>query len=193
MHDSQTSVILGFLWRWGVLMLSAANGGQGAPVFTGETDCTYYFNWETVFACVKEKEDLLCQVRDGKKHYDLSPLTRFPGEFSCHLWWWDSLLRDFSESEWLRLLFEWDRLGFNILPILLQRPKVSLVGVGEAVADCLPWIITSHWIVQIKQRTCMITADTNAPSLSAWLQARAPVQTGRSWMLSLQNQTLVST
>lgn len=103
------------------------------------------------------------------------------------------MLPDFSESERLRLLFEWDRLGFNILPILLQRPKVSLVGVGEAVADWLPWIITSHWIIQIKQPTCMITADTNSLSLSAWLQARAIVQTGRSWMLSLQNQTFVST
>lgn len=66
-------------------MLSAANNGQGTPVFTGETDCTYYFDWETAFACVKEKEDLLCQVRDGNKHYDLSALTRFPGESFCHL------------------------------------------------------------------------------------------------------------
>uniref|UniRef100_A0A3B4X1H8 Insulin-like growth factor 2 receptor n=1 Tax=Seriola lalandi dorsalis TaxID=1841481 RepID=A0A3B4X1H8_SERLL len=49
------------------------------PVFAGETDCTYYFDWETAFACVKEKEDLLCRVRDGNKHYDLSPLTRYPG------------------------------------------------------------------------------------------------------------------
>ena len=47
-----------------------------------ETDCTYYFNWETAFACVKEKEDLLCRVRDGNKHYDLSALTRYPGEFN---------------------------------------------------------------------------------------------------------------
>lgn len=58
---------------------NASNSGRGAPVFTGETDCTYYFDWETAFACVKEKEDLLCRVRDGKKHYDLSPLTRYPG------------------------------------------------------------------------------------------------------------------
>ncbi|XP_028253968.1 cation-independent mannose-6-phosphate receptor [Parambassis ranga] len=57
---------------------TASNGGRGNPVFAGETDCTYYFNWETAFACVKEKEDLLCRVRDGNKHYDLSPLTRFP-------------------------------------------------------------------------------------------------------------------
>lgn len=71
-------------------MLSAASGGRGSPVFTGETDCTYYFDWETAFACVKEKEDLLCQVRDGNKHYDLSPLTRFPGEFFFFLFaaWW---------------------------------------------------------------------------------------------------------
>uniref|UniRef100_A0A3Q3MKC2 Insulin-like growth factor 2 receptor n=1 Tax=Mastacembelus armatus TaxID=205130 RepID=A0A3Q3MKC2_9TELE len=55
-----------------------SNNGRGNPVFTGETDCTYYFDWETAFACVKEKEDLLCRVRDGKKHYDLSPLTRYP-------------------------------------------------------------------------------------------------------------------
>lgn len=51
-------------------------------MFAGETDCTYYFDWETAFACVKEKEDLLCRVRDGNKHYDLSPLTRIPGEFA---------------------------------------------------------------------------------------------------------------
>uniref|UniRef100_A0A673C0F7 Insulin-like growth factor 2 receptor n=1 Tax=Sphaeramia orbicularis TaxID=375764 RepID=A0A673C0F7_9TELE len=56
--------------------------GQGNPVFAGETDCTYYFDWETPYACIKEKEDLLCRVRDENKHYDLSPLTRYPGEFS---------------------------------------------------------------------------------------------------------------
>ncbi|GLD49816.1 cation-independent mannose-6-phosphate receptor [Lates japonicus] len=58
---------------------NTSNGGRGNPVFAGETDCTYYFDWETAFACVKEKEDLLCRVRDGNKHYDLSPLTRYPG------------------------------------------------------------------------------------------------------------------
>lgn len=58
----------------------SADNGRGNPVFAGETDCTYYFNWETSFACVKEKEDLLCRLRDGNKHYDLSPLTRSPGE-----------------------------------------------------------------------------------------------------------------
>ncbi|KAF7662089.1 hypothetical protein LDENG_00246530 [Lucifuga dentata] len=57
---------------------TAGNGGRGSPVFTGETDCTYYFDWETAYACVKEKEDLLCRVTDGNKHYDLSPLTIYP-------------------------------------------------------------------------------------------------------------------
>uniref|UniRef100_A0A665V9G9 Insulin-like growth factor 2 receptor n=1 Tax=Echeneis naucrates TaxID=173247 RepID=A0A665V9G9_ECHNA len=56
------------------------------PVFTGESDCTYYFDWETAFACVKEKEDLLCRVRDHNKHYDLSPLTRYPGEDTSGNW-----------------------------------------------------------------------------------------------------------
>lgn len=53
--------------------------GNGQPEFTGESDCTYYFDWQTAYACVKEKEDLLCRVTDHKKRYDLSPLTRFPG------------------------------------------------------------------------------------------------------------------
>ncbi|KAM6915608.1 cation-independent mannose-6-phosphate receptor [Xenentodon cancila] len=57
---------------------TAPGDGRGQPVFAGETDCTYYFNWETAFACIKEEEDLLCQIADGKKHYDLSPLTKFP-------------------------------------------------------------------------------------------------------------------
>ena len=48
-------------------------------MFAGETDCTYYFDWATAYACVKEKEDLLCSLTDGRRRYDLSPLTRFPG------------------------------------------------------------------------------------------------------------------
>ncbi|XP_037100637.1 cation-independent mannose-6-phosphate receptor [Syngnathus acus] len=65
---------------------NATNGGVGTPVFVGETDCTYYFNWQTAYACVKEKEDLLCRVDDGSKHYDLSPLTRLPGSESNGNW-----------------------------------------------------------------------------------------------------------
>ncbi|XP_062428306.1 cation-independent mannose-6-phosphate receptor isoform X2 [Rhea pennata] len=55
---------------------TAGNDGKGSPVFTGEVDCTYFFTWDTKYACVKEKEDLLCRVDDGRKHYDLSPLIR---------------------------------------------------------------------------------------------------------------------
>lgn len=54
-------------------------------MFVEETDCTYYFNWQTAYACVKEKEDLLCRVQDGSRHYDLSPLTRYPGECGSSL------------------------------------------------------------------------------------------------------------
>uniref|UniRef100_A0A8C4YRY5 Insulin like growth factor 2 receptor n=1 Tax=Gopherus evgoodei TaxID=1825980 RepID=A0A8C4YRY5_9SAUR len=55
---------------------TAGNEGKGAPVFTGEVDCTYFFTWDTKYACVQEKEDLLCRVADKKKRYDLSPLIR---------------------------------------------------------------------------------------------------------------------
>ncbi|KAM8847361.1 cation-independent mannose-6-phosphate receptor [Synchiropus picturatus] len=65
---------------------NATNGGLGTPVFTGETDCTYYFEWQTAHACVKEKEDLLCRVDDGSKHYDLSSLTRSPGSDAGGNW-----------------------------------------------------------------------------------------------------------
>uniref|UniRef100_A0A673TKJ8 Cation-independent mannose-6-phosphate receptor n=1 Tax=Suricata suricatta TaxID=37032 RepID=A0A673TKJ8_SURSU len=55
---------------------TAGNDGKGAPVFTGEVDCTYFFTWDTKYACVKEKEDLLCSVTEDKKRYDLSALAR---------------------------------------------------------------------------------------------------------------------
>ncbi|XP_023555112.1 cation-independent mannose-6-phosphate receptor [Octodon degus] len=55
---------------------TAGNDGKGEPVFTGEVACTYFFTWDTKYACVKEKEDLLCGVSDGKKRYDLSALAR---------------------------------------------------------------------------------------------------------------------
>ncbi|XP_068926465.1 cation-independent mannose-6-phosphate receptor [Petaurus breviceps papuanus] len=55
---------------------TAGNDGKGTPVFTGEVDCTYFFTWDTKYACVKEKENLLCRVTDGNKRYDLSSLVR---------------------------------------------------------------------------------------------------------------------
>uniref|UniRef100_A0A8C9W683 Insulin-like growth factor 2 receptor n=1 Tax=Scleropages formosus TaxID=113540 RepID=A0A8C9W683_SCLFO len=65
---------------------TAGNEGRGSPVFTGESDCTYYFDWQTAYACVKEKENLLCGVSDGRKHYDLSPLTRYPDSEIVQNW-----------------------------------------------------------------------------------------------------------
>ncbi|KAM6964907.1 cation-independent mannose-6-phosphate receptor [Aplochiton taeniatus] len=65
---------------------TAGNNGRGSPVFAGETDCTYYFDWQTAYACIKEKEELLCRVKDNKKHYDLSPLTRYPELDSVQNW-----------------------------------------------------------------------------------------------------------
>ncbi|XP_037673819.1 cation-independent mannose-6-phosphate receptor [Choloepus didactylus] len=55
---------------------TAGRDGRGEPVFTGEADCTYFFTWETKYACVKEKEELPCGVSDGKRRYDLSVLAR---------------------------------------------------------------------------------------------------------------------
>lgn len=57
----------------------AGKDGRGEPVFTGEVDCTYFFTWDTKYACVKEKEDLLCGATDGKNRYDLSVLARHSG------------------------------------------------------------------------------------------------------------------
>uniref|UniRef100_A0A8C1XSQ9 Insulin-like growth factor 2 receptor n=1 Tax=Cyprinus carpio TaxID=7962 RepID=A0A8C1XSQ9_CYPCA len=63
-----------------------ATAEYGQPVFTGESDCTYYFDWQTAYACVKEKEDLMCRVTDHKKRYDLSPLTRYPESEGSQNW-----------------------------------------------------------------------------------------------------------
>ncbi|KAI5090811.1 cation-independent mannose-6-phosphate receptor precursor [Silurus meridionalis] len=60
--------------------------GNGSPVFTGEVDCTYYFNWQTSYACVKKTKDLLCRVTDGKMHYDLSRLTRYTASETQQNW-----------------------------------------------------------------------------------------------------------
>ncbi|XP_060687644.1 cation-independent mannose-6-phosphate receptor isoform X3 [Hemiscyllium ocellatum] len=70
---------------------SAVDGGKGKPEFSAEVDCTYIFDWGTKYACVKEKENLLCGASDGKKRYDLSPLTRYkakevPESDNTHNW-----------------------------------------------------------------------------------------------------------
>ncbi|KAH0622428.1 hypothetical protein JD844_024730, partial [Phrynosoma platyrhinos] len=55
---------------------TADDDGKGYPEFTDETDCTYFFSWQTKYACVGEKEDLPCMVADKKKRYDLARLIR---------------------------------------------------------------------------------------------------------------------
>ncbi|XP_076026629.1 cation-independent mannose-6-phosphate receptor [Genypterus blacodes] len=103
----------------------AINGGRGAPVFTGETDCTYYFNWDTAYACVKEKEDLLCRVTDATKHYDLSPLTRFPeSEVSGN---WEAVDASSPKSDL-------QRFYLNVCHKVIQRG--GAVGCPQEAAIC---------------------------------------------------------
>ncbi|XP_029532637.1 cation-independent mannose-6-phosphate receptor [Oncorhynchus nerka] len=79
---------------------TAGNDGRGSPVFAGETDCTYYFDWQTASACVEEEEeDLLCRVSQYK-HYDLSPLTRYPESESAQNW--EAVDANASESDKMR-------------------------------------------------------------------------------------------
>uniref|UniRef100_A0AAZ3RS97 Insulin-like growth factor 2 receptor n=1 Tax=Oncorhynchus tshawytscha TaxID=74940 RepID=A0AAZ3RS97_ONCTS len=77
---------------------TAGNDGRGSPVFAGETDCTYYFDWQTASACVKEEEeeDLLCRVSQYK-HYDLSPLTQSESAQN-----WEAVDANASESDKMR-------------------------------------------------------------------------------------------
>uniref|UniRef100_A0A5F9C0Z7 Cation-independent mannose-6-phosphate receptor n=1 Tax=Oryctolagus cuniculus TaxID=9986 RepID=A0A5F9C0Z7_RABIT len=55
---------------------TAENDGRGTPVFTGEMDCSYFFTWDTKYACISEKDGLPCGAIDGKRRYDLSALVR---------------------------------------------------------------------------------------------------------------------
>ncbi|KAI4887672.1 hypothetical protein NFI96_014869 [Prochilodus magdalenae] len=76
---------------------STADNGQ--PVFAGEADCTYYFTWQTAYACVKESKDV-CRVTNGKKLYDLSPLTRYSEPNSTNpLQNWEAVDANAPESD----------------------------------------------------------------------------------------------
>ncbi|KAM3602400.1 uncharacterized protein V6R79_003255 [Siganus canaliculatus] len=127
---------------------TAPNGGRGNPVFTGETDCTYYFSWETAFACVKEKEDLLCRVRDGNKHYDLSPLTRLPGSDSRGNW--EAVDAQFPKSD--------SRFFLNVCHKVVQS--------GEA-ASC-----------PVNASICAVDKNHNAVSLGSFLSAPQKTKVG---------------
>ncbi|XP_051469304.1 cation-independent mannose-6-phosphate receptor isoform X1 [Apus apus] len=102
---------------------TAGNDGRGAPVFTGEVDCTYFFTWDTKYACVKEKEDLLCRVADKRKHYDLSPLIR-SSESAQN---WEAVDSSFSEEERKHYYI-------NVCHKVLKRGGAS--GCPDAAAIC---------------------------------------------------------
>ncbi|KAG7460969.1 hypothetical protein MATL_G00204630 [Megalops atlanticus] len=104
---------------------TAGNDGKGFPVFTGETDCTYYFDWHTAYACVKEKEDLLCRVTSNKKHYDLSPLTRY--SLSETLQNWEAVDGNAPEADRKRFYI-------NVCHKILQQGVTS--GCPEEAAIC---------------------------------------------------------
>ena len=53
--------------------------GIGSPAFVTETECTYFFEWKTQYACLDHPVGKSCRVDFGGQHYDLSPLVRETG------------------------------------------------------------------------------------------------------------------
>lgn len=73
-----------------------------------ETDCTYFFTWETKYACVGENEALPCMVSDQKKRYDLARLIRHSGMVvSDYPNQQDHSLSSRSISGWLMTRYRW--------------------------------------------------------------------------------------
>ncbi|KAL7888463.1 hypothetical protein AOLI_G00034370 [Acnodon oligacanthus] len=100
---------------------------NGYPVFAGETDCTYYFTWQTAYACVKESKDL-CRVTNGKKHYDLSPLTRYSEPDSqTPVQNWEAVDANAPESDRKRFYI-------NVCHSIIQQKETS--SCPEDVAIC---------------------------------------------------------
>ncbi|XP_069811536.1 cation-independent mannose-6-phosphate receptor [Dendropsophus ebraccatus] len=64
---------------------TAVNAGKGAPEFQSEADCTYFFSWQTKYACVKKKEDM-CYVESKEKQYNLFSLIRTPESSTAQNW-----------------------------------------------------------------------------------------------------------
>ncbi|XP_022089875.1 cation-independent mannose-6-phosphate receptor-like [Acanthaster planci] len=53
--------------------------GVGNPTFVTETECTYFFEWQTQYACLDHPLGKSCRVDMGGQRYDLSPLVREAG------------------------------------------------------------------------------------------------------------------
>ncbi|GFR62204.1 cation-independent mannose-6-phosphate receptor-like protein, partial [Elysia marginata] len=58
----------------------SANDGQGYPKFVSHKSCSYFFVWDTKYACVEATVDDTCAVEADGKKYDLSSLVREKGE-----------------------------------------------------------------------------------------------------------------
>ncbi|XP_071800837.1 cation-independent mannose-6-phosphate receptor-like [Asterias amurensis] len=58
---------------------TASDSGKGSPVFVTETECSYFFEWQTKYACLDHLVGKSCRVDHGGQHYDLSPLTHEVG------------------------------------------------------------------------------------------------------------------
>ncbi|XP_033118003.1 cation-independent mannose-6-phosphate receptor-like [Anneissia japonica] len=50
--------------------------GNGNPTFVTEASCTYFFEWQTQYACHDHPLDQTCQVTVGRTQYDLGALER---------------------------------------------------------------------------------------------------------------------
>lgn len=59
---------------------SAANDGKGSPVFRTDVDCSYYFDWDTKYACTDHPVLHGCSVSQDGKLFDLSSLRTVSGE-----------------------------------------------------------------------------------------------------------------
>lgn len=101
---------------------TAENDGKGVPEFDGEADCTYFFSWETKYACLKKKEDL-CHVESKKKHYNLFDLIRSPESSTAQNW--EALNTNPDDK---------NRFYINVCHEVLQRG--GAVGCEEDAAIC---------------------------------------------------------
>ncbi|XP_018421109.1 PREDICTED: cation-independent mannose-6-phosphate receptor [Nanorana parkeri] len=101
---------------------TAVNDGKGVPEFDGEADCTYFFSWETKYACPKKKEDL-CHVESKKKHFNLLDLIRSPESSTAQNW--EALKTNPSDK---------NRFYINVCHEVLQRGGAS--GCEDDAAIC---------------------------------------------------------
>ncbi|XP_075123765.1 cation-independent mannose-6-phosphate receptor isoform X2 [Leptodactylus fuscus] len=64
---------------------TAVNDGKGVPEFQSEADCTYFFSWQTKYACLKKREDM-CYVETKRKQYNLYNLIRTSESSNAENW-----------------------------------------------------------------------------------------------------------